>query len=339
VSCPSCGSLVPAGQERCPACSASVAPVTEGALAPDPAARPRPEPLREIPGLKKKERTWKDEVRDRVRDRKRRRVGDGELPLFRDEGEGEESAEGSAAGEETEGLMAGSSEAGLASPIELGADEPDLPLRPPAPASPSRTPDLRLSATEAAPREAAPRDVTVRPPIVPRDPPSGRAHVDPERPPLEEDEWTLGAEPSPADPRPVERPAQSGERARAAALDLALVGVMWAVVVYFASRAAHVDLIGLKPAWRYLAGYLAFLGLTYAGYFTGTTGQTLGKIATGLRVVDAAGRPPGYLRAFARAALGSLGVVAAGAGLIPMLLDPARRAFHDRVARTRVVKN
>jgi uncharacterized RDD family membrane protein YckC len=204
-------------------------------------------------------------------------------------------------------------------PIELGVDESDLPLRPaelplrPAPKATSAA-ELRLAPGEA---------------------PAARAHG-PE--PAPDDEWTLGAEPT-SPPRPVERPAYSGERASAAALDLALLTVLWAIVVYFASRAAHVDLMGLRPAWPYLGGYLAFLGLTYAGYFTGTTGQTLGKIATGLRVVDAGGRPPGYLRAFVRAALGSLGVLAAGVGLIPMLLDPARRALHDRVVKTRVVKH
>src|SRR5678815_5403443 len=77
MSCPACGGQVAGGHERCPGCGAHVAPLTEGALAPDPAARPRPEPLREIPGMKKRERTWKDEVRERMRDRKRRR-GDGE---------------------------------------------------------------------------------------------------------------------------------------------------------------------------------------------------------------------------------------------------------------------
>jgi hypothetical protein len=35
---------------------------------------------------------------------------------------------------------------------------------------------------------------------------------------------------------------------------------------------------------------------------------------------------------------GSFGVLAAGAGLLPMLFDPARRALHDRVFRTRVIK-
>mgnify|MGYP006866169081 CR=1 FL=1 len=54
---------------------------------------------------------------------------------------------------------------------------------------------------------------------------------------------------------------------------------MAAFVVYFASRAAHTTVLGLRPAWPYLLGYLAFLGLVYATYFTGTTGQTLGKIA------------------------------------------------------------
>ena len=113
---------------------------------------------------------------------------------------------------------------------------------------------------------------------------------------------------------------------------------MWAVVVYFASRAAQVTLAGLLPSWPYLAGYLAALGLIYAGYFTGTTGQTLGKIALGLRVVDTAGQPPGYLRASLRAAAGAIGVLLAGSGLLTVLMDPARRALHDRLLDTRVVK-
>lgn len=330
MSCPSCGGALPAGQDRCAACGTAAAPPVEGALAPDP-ARPRPEPLREIPGLKKRERTWKDEVRDRMRDRKRRRGG--ELPLFRDtEGAddvGETPLEDAEAAPEAlptlhaprHEVAAGPRETTLASaPIELGVDEADLPLRPAGAAPPASVAgDLRL-ASDAEPRpHAAPRPAPDR---------------ERERP---DEDWSLGNE-SHERPRPLERPAYSGERAQAALLDLALLGALWAVVVYFAGRAAHVGLAGLRPAWPYLAGYLAFLGLSYAGYFTGTTGQTLGKIATGLRVVDAGGRPPGYLRALVRAALGSVGVLLAGTGLVPMFLDPARRALHDRVLRTRVVK-
>jgi uncharacterized RDD family membrane protein YckC len=351
MSCPACGTPMPAGQERCAGCGANVAPLTEGALAPDPSAR-RAEPLREIPGLKKKERTWKDDVRDRMRDRKRRRAADGELPLFKDGLDEDADAEPGAPepgldnglggagrgamelGPEPEaprrevrpgpaprtgsGFAARASDVGLASGLqELGVDEADLPLRTSAVPATSAASDLRLGASDA-------------PPLADTRPSRGPI-------PEPEDEWTLGGESS-APSRPVERPAYSGERAQAAALDLGLLVVLWSVVVYFASRAAHVGLAGLRPSWPYLAGYLAFLGLAYAVYFTGTTGQTLGKIATGLRVVDAGGRPPGYLRAFLRAALGSVGVLAAGTGLIPMLLDPARRALHDRVSKTRVVK-
>src|SRR5687767_15312441 len=42
----------------------------------------RLEPLRELPGARKTGKSWKDEVRERVRDRRRQRSGD--LPLFSD---------------------------------------------------------------------------------------------------------------------------------------------------------------------------------------------------------------------------------------------------------------
>src|SRR4029077_8043856 len=137
---------VPGGQERCPACGAHVAPLTEGALAPDPAARPRPEPLREIPGLKKRERTGKDEVRERVRDRKRKR-GDGDLPLFRDgedaeadaEPEGESMGEGRGVGappvvtSRRPFAFTDEPPRGLGRPLDdddAEEDQADLPLRP-----------------------------------------------------------------------------------------------------------------------------------------------------------------------------------------------------------------
>ena len=81
MTCPACGAPAPAPGARCMACGALSPLPTEGALAPDPA---RSGPLREIPGLRKRERTWKDEVRDRVKTRKEQRAG-GDLPLFEDD--------------------------------------------------------------------------------------------------------------------------------------------------------------------------------------------------------------------------------------------------------------
>jgi uncharacterized RDD family membrane protein YckC len=145
--------------------------------------------------------------------------------------------------------------------------------------------------------------------------------------------------PPSTEPLPIERPARAGERAQAAALDAALFALVAVIVVYFTGRAARVELGALAAVWPWLGAYLGLLGVFYAAYFTGTTGQTPGKLITGLRVVDTAGHPPGYLRASARAVVGCFGVVLAGTGLVTMAFDPAARALHDRLFRTRVVRN
>ena len=306
MNCPACSEALTRGQDRCPRCGTVVYLPVEGALAPNPQptpqARGKGEALREIPGMKKKERTWKDEVRDRVRDRRQRRSGSADLPLFRDEEEPE-----AAAAAEPEGT---DPQAGL---VELGGPDPaadDLPLRPvEAPIAPSP----RRHAPTAPVAETAPDEDA-------------------------EEEWPLEPAPRAETLRPLERPALVTERLAAGAVDAALLTALFGVVVYFASRAAQVAVPRLLPSWPFLAGYLAFLGLAYAGYFTGTTGQTLGKILGGLRVVDGAGQPPGFLKAFVRAALGTVGIALAGLGAVPMLLDPARRGLHDRLLKTRVVK-
>jgi uncharacterized RDD family membrane protein YckC len=297
----------------------------EGALAPSPQPLPPPpdkqEPLREIPGLRKRERTWKDEVRERVRHRHQQRVGDEDLPLFRDT---EEPAPEEPPAPPVASLGPAPEERPLPrpGPRELGEELPegmdDLPLR-------------RFDAPPAAPDEE--RDARAREPL---------AELNRDNEDLEDEDvdggWRLEPSPPSAEPRPVERPARAGERAQAALVDLVLMLGVWAVVVYFASRAARVGPAGLRPTWPYLLGYLAFLGLAYAACFTGVTGQTLGKRFKGLRVVDATGRPPGCPRAFFRAALGSLGVVLAFGGIVPVFFDPARRGLHDRLLKTRVVK-
>jgi uncharacterized RDD family membrane protein YckC len=315
---------VPAGRDRCSACGTIVIPPFEGALAPDPLsltppARGSVEPLREIPGLKKKERTWKDEVRERVHRRRRRRGDDASLPLF--EGAVEDEPQARTLGDASSELPTDDA-SGVDGTAGLTETE-DLPIRPIEEAGSGGlaldTPTLDEQVAEAVSRRR------------------GNELLDEEQ--VASGEWGFDAAPPVVEPRPVERPAYPGERMQAAAIDMALLLALWSVVVYFASRAAHVSVVGLLPVWPYLAAYLAFLGLAYAGYFSGTTGQTLGKIALDLRVVDRAGQPPGYLRSFARAAIGGLGIGLAFAGVVPMFFDPARRAFHDRLFKTRVVRN
>jgi uncharacterized RDD family membrane protein YckC len=329
MTCPTCGGDAVQGADRCPVCDANVAPRVEGALAADPRlvtppARPktRVEPLRDIPGLRKREKTWRDEVQERVRSRRQKRAEAG-LPLF----------------EEPEAPPAGA----------IRPESPPAAIEPPAPPpsarapveeripAPAREPDLastRLSEAELAdlplrtPAEQPPAESPRRAaPSLDDDVPLGEPGLDPD----------VQLVPPVAEPGPLERPARAADRARAATVDSLLFGGLASLVVYFTGRAARVDLAALASSWPELLAYLCLLALFYAGYFTGTTGQTPGKLVTGLRVVDASGRPPGYLRSIGRAFVGLLGTALLGLGLLPMAFDPAARTFHDRLFQTRVV--
>ncbi len=354
MKCPACREALPARAERCPGCGAIVAPAVEGALAPNPRAvtpppRDRVEPLRDIPGLRKKERTWRDEVQERVRTRRKKRA-QSSLPLF----EQPAVAEAEENPPTRESVLPPPAPAPAPPPGEPVHPDPLVPLdRAPAgwspapsdrdfeaaPLSEEEFADLPLHSQDAAPEvelEAGPD------PEVPRvqvDLLSGPSAFEEE--PIasggDDTDEGLSLTPPPPEFSPLERPARIGERAQAAAIDAGILCVLGALVLYFTGRTARVEVLSLATSWPWLASYLAFLGLFYAGYFTGTSGQTPGKMATGLRVVDARGRPPGYLRAAGRAAVAAVGTLSAGLGLVPMALDPARRAFHDRLLHTRVV--
>jgi uncharacterized RDD family membrane protein YckC len=347
MTCPTCGGeLVPDG-DRCPVCDAGVVPRVEGALAADPRLltpparlKPRVEPLRDIPGLRKREKTWRDEVQERVRSRRQKRAEAG-LPLF------DQPAPPEAARPDLPATPAPAAPVLAAPAVRVTS----APVAGDGPPEPTREPDLvstRLSEAELA-------DLPLRPPEAetPDTQPIGREARDAARaarrsvPSLDDDAFLGESDadanlelPAPlAELAPVERPARAAERARAAAVDALLFAALSALVVYFTGRAARVGLAALVSSWPALASYLGLLALFYAGYFTGTTGQTPGKLVTGLRVVGVTGRPPGYLRAMARALVGLLGTCLAGLGLLPMAFDPAARTFHDRLFRTRVVRS
>ena len=86
MTCPSCGGELDPARSTCPVCAAGSTPRVEGALAADPRyVTPQPrvkvEPLRDIPGLRKREKTWRDEVQERMKSRRQKRASAG-LPLF-----------------------------------------------------------------------------------------------------------------------------------------------------------------------------------------------------------------------------------------------------------------
>jgi uncharacterized RDD family membrane protein YckC len=145
-----------------------------------------------------------------------------------------------------------------------------------------------------------------------------------------------------ATPRPGEtrRPADEAgalSRIAAAIVDLALLGAIDVLTVYFTLR-----ICGLSVAdWRVLP--LVPLGVFFlllnGGYlvaFTAGGGQTIGKMTFGLKVIGTNNAPVPIGVATIRA-LGCLAsVLCLGAGLLPALTGG--RAVHDRLADTRVVR-
>ncbi len=126
-------------------------------------------------------------------------------------------------------------------------------------------------------------------------------------------------------------------RLAAAMIDHGILLGIDLVVLYFTLRMASLTLAD----WRILpvAPMLAFLGMVKLAYFSAFTslgGQTIGKMAAHIRVIsdDASGLEAARAMQRAVAVLASL--VTLGIGFLPAL-GSDRRAFHDRLARTRVV--
>jgi uncharacterized RDD family membrane protein YckC len=240
---------------------------------------------------------------------------------------------------------------------------PELPLR--GPDDPGGLPDLDLVSRPAQVRAVDERrtgasgdelplfGVTVpdvrragptpppRPPLSVRRPTPEvrRAPVEPSRAPL----LDLGETPR-RDPAPAARPsaaeaAGQGARLAAGLVDVLLLAVIDVAVISLTLQICGLTLqeLGILPA----APLVAFLVLQNGGYLTAFTagGQTIGKMALGLRVVPVGGAArvdPGH--AAVRTLVWALMALPAGLGFASVLLDRDGRGWHDHAAGTRVVR-
>ena len=145
-----------------------------------------------------------------------------------------------------------------------------------------------------------------------------------------------------ADPR---ESAPGLPRLGAAVIDLMLMIGIDAAVIYFTLRLAGLDfaqffILPIVP----LGAFLLLLNAGYFVMFTASTGQTIGKMATRIRVVGTSADDVINDRvSFGRATLRTAGYFAsllpAGLGFIPAFIGPRdHRALHDRLAETRVVR-
>lgn len=263
------------------------------------------------------------------------------------------------------------------SPAPAAVTPLELPVTPPAPAArqeaapgpgsgpaPPRRPitsaDLPLF-KDRAPDDDAP---LVTPPAVPRAPLAVRRSTPAvsraQRSAVEEPELDLElpgmdaarglreppavAHVPPDEPALAHPVADLGPRLLAGIVDLVILGGIDLAVLYFTLKIcgfsrSELLLLPMVPL-------VAFLVLLDGGYFVAfiaAGGQTIGKMATGIKVVPADGDnqwsdrvPVGT--AFVRAAAYLVSLGPAGAGLLPALLTADHRAVHDRLAHTRVVK-
>ena len=82
-----------------------------------------------------------------------------------------------------------------------------------------------------------------------------------------------------------------------------------------------------------------FVGLVYGVLFIGLRGQTPGKMAFGIMVVDEHGNVPGIRRAIIREIPGKLiSTIVILLGYFWVIWDPRKRAWHDHMSGTFVIR-
>lgn len=141
-------------------------------------------------------------------------------------------------------------------------------------------------------------------------------------------------------------PAPAGRRLLAGLIDGLIVGVINLGVLYFTLRLCGLPLtaeglLALPPV-----PVIVFLLMLDGGYvvaFTAIAGQTVGKMAAGLRVVRVAEETeeidaPNLGLAILRTAAYAASLLPVGLGFVPALFGRDRRALHDRLAETKVIK-
>jgi uncharacterized RDD family membrane protein YckC len=127
-------------------------------------------------------------------------------------------------------------------------------------------------------------------------------------------------------------------RLTAAVVDVLILLSIDAVVIYFTFKIAGLAF----SSWQTLpilplTLFLVLVKVSYFSVFTTLGGQTVGKMATGIRVVADNDREVAPAQAVQRTLAALASVATVGIGFAPVILGGQRRALHDRVAGTRVV--
>jgi uncharacterized RDD family membrane protein YckC len=133
--------------------------------------------------------------------------------------------------------------------------------------------------------------------------------------------------------------ASPGERLLSGLIDFGFLTLMLLGLAYLTTNLAHQPLQALpRPALAALGCVGFLLSVGYFLFFWSLSGQTLGKLLTSSRVVDPLGQPLGFSRALVRTLGIALSILPLGFGFVGLWSDIGRRAWHDRLASTKVVR-
>jgi uncharacterized RDD family membrane protein YckC len=133
--------------------------------------------------------------------------------------------------------------------------------------------------------------------------------------------------------------AAPGRRMMAAFVDGGLLLGVDVAVLYFTLRLCN--LMSAEVFQLPLFPLLAFFALLNGGYFiafTAVGGQSIGKMALGIKVVSDEDLAVPFGRATLRTVAYLASALPLGAGFLPGVLGADRLALHDRLAHTRVVR-
>jgi uncharacterized RDD family membrane protein YckC len=111
-----------------------------------------------------------------------------------------------------------------------------------------------------------------------------------------------------------------------------------AIIDYLVILTASALLFSISRGAGVSAILVCFLSYLYYWLFTGLIGQTPGKMAVGIKVVNAAGSIPGLGHAALREIPGKiLSAIAIYLGFLWVIWDKQKQGWHDKIASTHVV--
>ena len=127
------------------------------------------------------------------------------------------------------------------------------------------------------------------------------------------------------------------QRAAAFGIDEVLLSVLMIVILWDAMAKAETLEAMIAVTNSFLLEYMA-IKIVYQTFFTMQYGATIGKIVMKIRVIELATLSnPGLLSAFNRAVFRVVSEMLFYLGFVWAMLDPYRRSWHDRTARTLVI--